>query len=60
MIRDFHRPDGQDGWVFSVARDGTVVDAGIGHYMGWKLDELENEIQKALSTPSTPDLILRP
>lgn len=27
MIRDFHRPDGRDGWVFSVARDGTVTDA---------------------------------
>jgi mannose/cellobiose epimerase-like protein (N-acyl-D-glucosamine 2-epimerase family) len=27
MIRDFHRPDGRDGWVFSVARDGTVMDA---------------------------------
>ena len=27
MLRDFHRPDGRDGWVFSIARDGTVVDA---------------------------------
>ena len=26
MVRDFHRPDGRDGWVFSVARDGTVAD----------------------------------
>src|SRR6185312_1872512 len=26
MIRDFHHPDGRDGWVFSVARDGTVMD----------------------------------
>ncbi len=27
MLRDYHRPDGRDGWVFSIARDGTVVDA---------------------------------
>lgn len=27
MLRDFHRPDGQDGWVFSVSRDGSVVDS---------------------------------
>jgi mannose-6-phosphate isomerase len=27
MVRDFHRPDGRDGWVFSVAHDGAVVDA---------------------------------
>jgi mannose/cellobiose epimerase-like protein (N-acyl-D-glucosamine 2-epimerase family) len=26
MIRDFHRPDGRDGWVFSVDRTGAVVD----------------------------------
>ncbi len=26
MVRDFHRPDGRDGWVFSIARDGSVVD----------------------------------
>jgi len=26
MVRDFHRPDGRDGWVFSVAHDGTVMD----------------------------------
>ena len=27
MIRDFHHPDGRDGWVSSVARDGKVIDA---------------------------------
>lgn len=27
MVRDFHRRDGRDGWVFSVRRDGAVVDA---------------------------------
>ena len=26
MVRDFHRPDGRDGWVFSIAHDGSVVD----------------------------------
>ncbi len=26
MVRDFHRPDGRDGWVFSVDRTGAVVD----------------------------------
>jgi mannose/cellobiose epimerase-like protein (N-acyl-D-glucosamine 2-epimerase family) len=26
MVRDFHRPDGRDGWVFSIAHDGTVLD----------------------------------
>ncbi len=27
MRRDFHRPDGKDGWVFSIAHDGSVADA---------------------------------
>lgn len=27
MKRDYFRPDGRDGWAFSVARDGSVVDA---------------------------------
>ena len=27
MVRDFHRPDGKDGWVFSIAHDGSVLDA---------------------------------
>ncbi len=27
MRRDYHRPDGQDGWVFSIARDGSVADS---------------------------------
>ena len=27
MVRDFHRRDGADGWVFSINRDGSVVDA---------------------------------
>ncbi len=27
MVRDFHRRDGDDGWVFSIARDGRVIDA---------------------------------
>ncbi|HUJ47773.1 MAG TPA: AGE family epimerase/isomerase [Rhizomicrobium sp.] len=27
MVRDFHRRDGRDGWVFSVRRDGAVADA---------------------------------
>lgn len=26
MTRDYLRPDGRDGWVFSIARDGSVVD----------------------------------
>lgn len=26
MVRDFHRPDGRDGWVFSVSHDGTISD----------------------------------
>ena len=26
MRRDYFRRDGRDGWVFSIARDGTVVD----------------------------------
>ena len=27
MVRDFQAADGQDGWVFSIDRRGTVVDA---------------------------------
>jgi mannose/cellobiose epimerase-like protein (N-acyl-D-glucosamine 2-epimerase family) len=27
MVRDFHRPDGRDGWVFSVDHDGTIGDS---------------------------------
>jgi mannose-6-phosphate isomerase len=27
MKRDYFRPDGRDGWAFSIARDGSVVDA---------------------------------
>lgn len=27
MRRDYHRRDGRDGWVFSIARDGTVADS---------------------------------
>lgn len=27
MRRDYFRPDGRDGWVFSIARDGGVVDS---------------------------------
>lgn len=27
MRRDYHRRDGKDGWVFSIARDGSVLDA---------------------------------
>jgi mannose/cellobiose epimerase-like protein (N-acyl-D-glucosamine 2-epimerase family) len=26
MVRDFHRPDGRDGWVFSVDRAGAIVN----------------------------------
>jgi mannose/cellobiose epimerase-like protein (N-acyl-D-glucosamine 2-epimerase family) len=26
MVRDFHRRDGQDGWIFSIHRNGTVAD----------------------------------
>jgi len=26
MKRDYFRPDGRDGWAFSIARDGSVVD----------------------------------
>ncbi len=25
--KDYFRPDGRDGWVFSIARDGRVVDS---------------------------------
>jgi mannose-6-phosphate isomerase len=27
MTRDYFRPDGGDGWAFSIAREGSVVDA---------------------------------
>src|SRR4029077_6662795 len=27
MIRDYHRPDGRAGWVFSIHKDGAVADA---------------------------------
>jgi mannose/cellobiose epimerase-like protein (N-acyl-D-glucosamine 2-epimerase family) len=27
MVRDFHRRDGRDGWVFSISRDGAISDA---------------------------------
>jgi mannose-6-phosphate isomerase len=27
MVRDYHRRDGRDGWVFSVERNGAVADA---------------------------------
>ncbi len=27
MVHDFHRRDGSDGWVFSIDREGVVVDA---------------------------------
>ena len=27
MRRDYYRADGQDGWVFSIARDGSVADS---------------------------------
>jgi mannose/cellobiose epimerase-like protein (N-acyl-D-glucosamine 2-epimerase family) len=27
MVRDFYRRDGRDGWVFSIDREGNVVDA---------------------------------
>jgi mannose/cellobiose epimerase-like protein (N-acyl-D-glucosamine 2-epimerase family) len=27
MIRDYHRRDGRDGWVFSIERNGDVADA---------------------------------
>lgn len=26
MIRDFHRRDGNEGWIFSIHRDGTIAD----------------------------------
>jgi mannose-6-phosphate isomerase len=26
MVRDFRRRDGQDGWIFSIRRDGAVAD----------------------------------
>ena len=26
MVRDFHRRDGKDGWIFSIRRDGAVAD----------------------------------
>ena len=26
MVRDFHRRDGRDGWIFSIRRDGTIGD----------------------------------
>ena len=45
--------------IFSISKDGIVMDAGIGHYMGWKVADLEAEIQRALRTPGTPDANLR-
>lgn len=27
MIRDFHRRDGRAGWIFSIGRDGSIVDS---------------------------------
>jgi mannose/cellobiose epimerase-like protein (N-acyl-D-glucosamine 2-epimerase family) len=27
MVRDYYRPDGRDGWVFSIHRSGAVADA---------------------------------
>ena len=27
MVHDYHRRDGQGGWVFSIGRDGAVIDA---------------------------------
>lgn len=27
MVRDYYRADGQDGWIFSIRRDGTIADA---------------------------------
>ncbi len=27
MVRDFHRRDGNDGWIFSIHRDGAIADA---------------------------------
>ncbi|HMK00526.1 MAG TPA: AGE family epimerase/isomerase, partial [Reyranella sp.] len=26
MVRDFHRRDGKDGWIFSIRRDGAPAD----------------------------------
>lgn len=26
MVRDFHRPDGKDGWIFSINSDGSPAD----------------------------------
>jgi mannose-6-phosphate isomerase len=26
MVREFHRPDGMDGWIFSISSDGTPAD----------------------------------
>jgi mannose/cellobiose epimerase-like protein (N-acyl-D-glucosamine 2-epimerase family) len=27
MVRDFHRRDGQDGWIFSIRRDRSIADS---------------------------------
>ncbi len=26
MVREYHRPDGQDGWIYTINRDGSVAD----------------------------------
>ncbi len=46
---------GEAAGIFHLNGAGTVVHAGLGHYMGWKLDALENEITKAISVPGPPD-----
>lgn len=50
---------GYDG-IFAISKVDTILDAGLGHYVGWKLAEFKAEIRNALSTPGTPDLVLRP
>jgi hypothetical protein len=50
---------GEAAGIFHLNGAGIVVHAGLGHYMGWKLDALENEITRAISVPGTPDPAFR-
>lgn len=52
---------GGDQGLYWVSDDGNSIGwAGISHYDGWTTHDFEDEIQKALSIPGTPDPKLRP
>jgi hypothetical protein len=51
---------GGNNGIFSISKDGIVMDAGLGHYMGWRVEDLEAEIQRALNVPGTPDANVQP